>query len=218
MRAAIALFVALLALAPSALASDRFTDPRGDAGGNGPDITAVTLSHTDAVLTIAVDFASAPPLGYDKREQYTDVLLIGIHTDANLSQNDVEFWTGVHGVDLAHAIVVRGAPTRGIVGTADVAVAGTTVTIKIQRALLGDPSEVAVMVAAGRESVNEQAGGGGDMAPASGAFSYQLATGGTPSWLWPVVGSGAAVVLALAAFAVLSARRSARGHRLGVAD
>lgn len=216
MRFVTVVLVALLALSSAALASDRFTDPRGDAGA-GPDVTAVTLSHTDAVLTIAVHFASAPPLGYDEDEQYTDVLLIGIHSDDDLSRDDVEFWTGVHGVDLTRGMVVRGGVNRGIVGRADVAVEGATVTLEVERAVLEDPDEIAVTIAAGREYVDEEAGGGeGDLAPASGPHRYRLTGSGAPSWLWPLVASGLAAV-AFAAFAVLKGRRWARRHRPGVA-
>lgn len=221
MRTVTVVLVALLALPATALASDRFTDPRGDAGGDGPDITAVTLSHTDAVLTIAVDFASTPPLGWNEGEQYTDMLLIGIHTDDDLGRDDVEFWTGVHGVDLTRAPIVGGAsrgPSRPI-GTADVAVEGATLTLVIERTVLDDPDEVAVAVAAAREYVDEEAagGGGGDFAPAAGPYGYALTGGDASWWLWPLVGSGVAGA-ALAAFVLLTARRSARQRRLGVAD
>jgi hypothetical protein len=212
------LLVALLALPATAFAVDRFTDPRGDADGGGPDIAAVTLSHTDTVLTIAVDFASAPPLGYDEREQYTDMLLIGIHTDDNLSQDDVEFATGVHGVDLTRGLVVSLGPDHRIVGRAGVTVDGTTVTLKLERAILEDPDEIAVQVAAGREYVDQEAGAGeGDVAPASGPHRYVL-TGDGASWLWPLVGSGVAATVALAVFAVLRTKRSARRRPLGAAD
>lgn len=214
MRVATVLVAGLLALAPVALASDAFTDPRGDSTG-GPDITSVTLSHTDSTLTIAVEFASAPPLAFSESDGYTDMLLVGIHTDDDPSRDDVEFWTGVHGVNLTRAMVVRGEPSeRGPVGTADVTVSGSTVALELERGLLGDPDEIAVTVAAGRESVaDDAAGGGGDEAPATGPFTYVLDAGGTPSWLWPVVGAGAAA--ALVALALIVARRPGRSHRLG---
>jgi hypothetical protein len=62
MRIVALLMTALLVLSPVALASDSFTDPSGDSGGD-PDITSVTLSHTDTTVTIAVEFDSAPLLG-----------------------------------------------------------------------------------------------------------------------------------------------------------
>lgn len=214
MRVAAVLVVGLLALASVAFASDTFGDPRGDSTG-GPDITSVTLSHTDSTLTIAVEFASVPPLAFSESEGYTDMLLVGIHTDDDLSRTDVEFWTGLHGVDLTRAMVVRGEqPGRGQVGTADVTVSGSTVALELERGLLGDPAEIAVTVAAGRESgTDDAAGGGGDEAPATGPFTYVLDAGGTPSWLWPVVGAGAAA--ALVALALIVARRPGRSHRLG---
>jgi len=212
MRLGIVSVVALLALSPTALASDRFSDPRGDAG-DGPDITAVTLSHTDATVRIAVDFGSAPPLGYSEAEGYTDMLLVGIHTDDDLRQVDVEYWTGVHGVDLTRAMVVR-PEERAIVGYADVSVDGSTVVLDVERALLEDPSEIAVQIAAGREYADETAAGrgGGDYAPASGAHPYALSGGGGPAWLRPLVAAAVAGA-ALAALVVLIVRRRGPGTR-----
>jgi hypothetical protein len=214
MRVATLLVAGLLAVATVALASDSFTDPRGDSAG-GPDITSVTLSHTDSTVTIAVEFGSVPPLAFSESGGYTDMLLVGIHTDDNLSRTDVEFWTGLHGVDLTEAMVVQGVgPDSERVGTADVTVSGSTVALELERGLLGDPGEIAVTVAAGRESVTEGAvGGGADEAPAAGPYTYVLDGGGVPSWLWPVVATGATA--ALVALAFLVARRPGRPRRLG---
>ncbi|HSC92175.1 MAG TPA: hypothetical protein VLB86_11025 [Gaiellaceae bacterium] len=216
MRFAAALLVVLLTLPPAAFASDRFVDPRGDAG-DGPDITAVTLSHTDAVVRIAVEFASAPPLGFSEDEQSTDMLLVGIHTDEDDRLQDVEYATGVHGVDLTRGTVVQatGSSWRKV-GDADATVEGATVTLEVARALLADPDVIAVTVAAGRESADESAGGGGDEAPASGPHRYVLADEGAPTWLAPLVVSGLAV-LTLVALAVLTRRQRAWPRGLGPA-
>lgn len=213
MRVVMVLLIALAA-ASSSLAADRFTDPRGDVG-DAPDVTAVTLSHDDRAVAIAVDFGSAPPLGYD--EDYTDMLLVGIHTDEDLSRSDVEFWTGVHGVDLDRGLVVAAAGADSqVVGYADVTVEGTSVTLEIERALLGDPDEIAVAVAAGREYLDgEEMPGEGDFAPASGAYRHVLADDGGTPWLGPVVaGLGAA---AAGAVVVLARRRSRRRHQPALA-
>jgi hypothetical protein len=211
MRIVALLMAALLVLSPVALASDSFTDPSGDSGGD-PDITSVTLSHTDATLTIAVEFDSVPPLAFSESGGYTDVLLVGIHTDEDLSRGDVEFWTGVHAVDITGAMVVRGGPERGVVGTADVSVSGSTVALEVERDLLDDPDEIAVQVAAGRESAPESAAAGrGDEAPDSGPYAYVLGDDGGPSWLWPAVGAIAAATLV--ALALLVALRPGRPRR-----
>jgi hypothetical protein len=211
MRIVALLMAALLVLSPVALASDSFTDPSGDSGGD-PDITSVTLSHTDATLTIAVEFDSVPPLAFSESGGYTDVLLVGIHTDEDLSRGDVEFWTGVHAVDITGAMVVRGGPERGVVGTADVSVSGSTVALEVERDLLDDPDEIAVQVAAGRESAPESAAAGrGDEAPDSGPYAYVLGDDGGPSWLWPAVGAIAAATLV--AVALLVALRPGRPRR-----
>lgn len=211
MRIVALLMAALLVLSPVALASDSFTDPSGDSGGD-PDITSVTLRHTDATLTIAVEFDSVPPLAFSESDGYTDVLLVGIHTDEDLSRGDVEFWTGVHAVDITGARVVRGGPERGVVGTADVSVSGSTVALEVERDLLDDPDEIAVQVAAGREAVPESAAAGrGDEAPDSGPYVYVLGDEGVPSWLWPVAAIvGAAMLVALALLVALRPGRPGR--------
>lgn len=209
MRIVAILLAACFALPATALGADRFTDPRGDAGGVGPDVTAVTLSHTDTALTIAVEFANAPPLAFDEDERYTDMLLIGIHTDDDLGRADVEFYTGAHGVDLTRAPVVRAGSERprAQVGTAEIDVDGATLEVTVERSLLDDPEEVAVSVAVGREYVAEDAAGGrGDEAPATGAFRHSLAEDGGSGWVWPVVAGGLAAA-ALAALIVVANRR-----------
>jgi hypothetical protein len=208
MRIVAILIAALFALPATALGSDRFTDPKGDAPGSGPDITAVTLSHTDTALTIAVEFAEAPPLAFDEDEHYTDMLLIGIHTDDDLGRTDVEFYTGAHGVDLTRAPVVRAGieSPRAQVGTAAIDVDGATLEITVERSLLDDPEEVAVSVAAGREYASGDAGGGGDEAPASRAFHYSLAEDDGAGWVWPALAGGVAAA-ALAALIVVANRR-----------
>ena len=213
MRVVPLLVATAIGLAPVALAAGAFTDPRGDATP-GPDVVAVTLSHTGETLSIAVELASAPPLGYDAGEQYTDMLLVSIHTDDDLRRQDVEYWTGLHGVDLTSARVVRAAP-RGEVGSADVTIDGATVTLALERALLDDPDEVAVSVAVARESVDEGAARDGvpDFAPDEGAFAYMLSDGGAPAWLWPLVVGLAGAALIAAGGLVL--RRTVRRHRLG---
>jgi hypothetical protein len=213
MRIVAIVIAAIFALPATALGSDRFTDPRGDARGSGPDVTAVTLSHTDTALTIAVEFANAPPLAFDEDERYTDMLLIGIHTDDDLDRTDVEFYTGAHGVDLSRAPVVRAGieSPQAKVGTAQIAVDGATLSLTVERSLLDDPDEIAVSVAAGREYVDEEAaGGGGDGAPATGAFSYSLTDGDASAWVWPVV-VGGVVAAALTALAVVVNRRRPHG-------
>lgn len=214
MRIVAILIAALFALPATALGSERFTDRRGDAPGSGPDVTAVTLSHTDTALTIAVEFADAPPLAFDEDERYTDMLLIGIHTDDDLGRTDVEFYTGAHGVDLTRAPVIRAGieSPRAQVGTAALAVDGVTLSLTVERSLLDDPQEIAVAVAAGREYVDEDAaGGGGDAAPATGAFRYSLADDDTAGWVWPALAGGIVAGALTALAAVVNRRRRPHG-------
>ena len=214
MRIVATLIAALFALPATAFGSDRFTDPQGDARGGGPDVTAVTLSHTDTAVTVAVEFANAPPLAFDEDGHYTDMLLIGIHTDDDLGRTDVEFYTGAHGADLSRAPVVRAGSEsrRAPAGTATLAVNGATLSLTVERSLLDDPEEIAVAVAAGREYVDEgTAGGGGDEAPATGAFRYSLAGAETSSWVWPAVVGGIVAATLTALIVVVSHRRRPHG-------
>jgi hypothetical protein len=209
--------IAALALPGAASASTRFADARGDAG-DGPDIVGVALSHTDSALRIAVDFASSPPLRFDEQAGYTDMLLVAIHTDDNFAANDVEFWTGAHAVDLTRGPLVRGSGPSRQAGTTDVSVAGKTVTLELDRALIDDPGKIAIQVAAGRESTDPTGGDGGDFAPAAGVYPYDFGGNGSPWWVWPLVGIGAGGVALTAALLVRHARRSGHRGRLGVAS
>lgn len=209
--------VAALALPEAASASSRFGDAPGDAG-DGPDIVGVALSHTDSALRIAVDFASSPPLRFDAQAGYTDMLLVAIHTDDNFAANDVEFWTGAHAADLTRGLVVRGSGPSKQAGTADVSVSGKTVTLELDRTLIGDPDKIAIRVGAGREHADPTAGDGGDFAPAAGAYPYDLGGNGPPWWVWPFVGIGAAGIALTGALLARHARRSGHRGRLGVAS
>jgi len=142
------------------------------------------------------------------------MLLVGIHADDDLALEDVEFWTGVHGVDPTEAMVVAAEP-RGRVGTADVTVEGAQVGLELDRALVGDPDEVAVSIAVAREYADgaERPGGEPDLAPDEGAFAYALAGGDAPPWLWPLVGVvGGAALFAAGA---VTLRRMIRRDRVG---
>jgi hypothetical protein len=213
MRITVYAVAACLALAPAAFASDSFTDPSDDSGG-GPDIKSVTLSHTDSTVTIAVEFGSVPPLAFSESEGYTDMLLAGIHTDHDLSRTDVEYWTGLHGIDLTRAMFVRGGVPNGAWPEPPTRPSPrATVELEVELDVLGDPDAIAVNVVAGRESLTEGAAGGSDEAPAAGAHTYVLEDGGAPPWLWLV--GGTAGVAAVVALVLLAARRPWRPHRVG---
>ena len=183
MRIVALLMTALLALSPVALASDSFTDPSGDSGGD-PDITSVTLSHTDTTVTIAVEFGSVPPLGFSESDGYTDMLLVGIHTDEDLSRRDVEFWTGVHAVDVTSAMVVRGGSERGSLGPPMCRSLARPWRSTSSATCSVTPTRIGIQVAAGRESVSESAAvGRGDEARTPGPHAYMLGDGGRSFWM-----------------------------------
>jgi hypothetical protein len=120
-----------------------------------------------------------------------------------------------HRFDFAGLAFVHSGDTRAgwplvRAWTADVTVAGKNVTLEVARALLGDPDQVAVQAAAGREYTEENAAGGGRRGAGVGPVPVRVGGQGAPSWLWPLIGSGVAVGFALAAFALLKARHSGR--------
>jgi len=119
-----------------------------------------------------------------------------------------------HGVDLTRAPVVRAGieSPRAQVGTAALAVDGATLSVTVERSLLDDPDEVAVTVAAGREYVDEDAAaGGGDEAPATGAFGYSLTDGDASGWALPTVVGGVVAAALTALIVVVNRRRRPHG-------
>jgi hypothetical protein len=148
----------------------RYEDPAGDvAGGDGPDIIAVTVSQPDpASVNISVEFATVPPLGYDLVARWTDVLGIEIGTGPDGVSATLEGYpvgdrtTGVHGVTLERtvddgAILLR--DDEMLEGAVTVAVDGPTVTLTLTRESLGDPDRMTFVVLAGREVEDGQPGG-----------------------------------------------------------
>lgn len=210
MRTIVGTFVvALLAVPSVASASDRVIDPRGDST-DAPDITAVGVSHTDDALVVEVELAA--PLRFSEEKQYTDMLMVMITTDAF-----VQFATGVHGADTTRAPVTRTGVESGRVGTARVEVDGGTVRLAVTRQLLDEPDEVGVLVAAGREYSQEEAGRGRpDYAPTAAPLRHVLSAGSGPSAVWPL----AAAALAAAGFALVMlvlGRGSVRPPAAGIA-
>jgi hypothetical protein len=138
-----------------------YEDPLGDVlGGIGPDIVAVAISEPDASrVSFAVELASEPPLGYDAETLSTDALSIILAADVDAETADWHLI--VHGASLPQA-VETGAhlydATIGEVleGVVDVAVDGPTVTLTVERALLGDPSQLAFAVAATTGAPDEE--------------------------------------------------------------
>lgn len=163
-----------------------FADPAGDVeGGAGPDLTLVSVSHTDSTVTFRFRFAKQPPLAANA-EEGVDMLLAGIDVPPRSLKRGPNGWwgldyvAGLHGTEKT-AVVVKPSPAgpsrpSRVLGRPAVTVSGRTLSFSIRRATLGDPAWIELVVAAGRETSGEAAGGGGDEAPASGAFHYDLRT------------------------------------------
>lgn len=173
----LAAIVAALAVAGTGTTA---RDPVGDAHG-GPDITAVSVSHTAASVTFAVRFAHAPPLGVSRSGGWVDVLLVGIDVPprglvrtAN-GWRGLDYFVGLHGTDRL-AMLVKASPGKPwqsrVVGRPKVTVRGSTLRISISRRSIGDPAWLELAAAAGREGATEM--GGGDEAPNRGVIHHRL--------------------------------------------
>jgi hypothetical protein len=154
----------------------RYEDPAGDIdGGIGPDIVAVTLSQADPdSVSIAVEFATAPPLGHDLEAGWTDMLLIVGATGPEgvvplpTEGVDADFATGLHGANLQES-VAQGAPLnigdRMDEHAVEVTVDGATATLTLTRESLGDPDRIVFLMWTVREGVSDGETGGGDAFP-----------------------------------------------------
>lgn len=154
----------------------RYEDPIGDtSGGIGPDIVAVTVSQLDPEsVSIAVEFATDPPLTYDADAGWTDTLMILGSFDpqgvAPLPTGgvDADFATGLHGANLPET-VEQGAPLnkneRIVEGAVPVAVEGATATLTLTRESLGDPERFLFLMWTSREGVSDGGTSGGDAFP-----------------------------------------------------
>jgi hypothetical protein len=179
-------FAALLLICGTAFAAKSYPDRVGDVtGGSGPDLTSITLSNTETKITFRVRFARTPPLRVSAREKWVDMLLIGIDVPP-LGPRPVKpggEWTGAnfalgtHGPSKTGQVVRlgEGIPTSSRrVAAFKIVTRGATLTFSIPRRVLGSPAWFTFTVAAARESENDAAGGGGDLAPVHGTFRYAL--------------------------------------------
>jgi hypothetical protein len=165
-----------------ALAGKGFTDPPGDVrDGNGPDVVALRLSSTKTMVTFTVRFAKAPPLRVSTREQWVDMLLIGIDTPPlgprpipDGEWRGANFALGTHGPSKTGLLVKLAGGGQRQIARFPIAVEGSTLTFSVSRRALGNPAWLRLMVAAARETSTESAGGGYDTAPDRGTFRYAL--------------------------------------------
>ncbi len=136
----------MIATTGAAGAQERYEDAVGDAKGVAPDIVAVTLSEPEgSLVSIDVEFASAPPLGTDG-ETWTDVLFVGLTAEPdNDLLGDSEhtmYMFGAHATRLPLLVSEGGTlfgPQDMYWRVIDVAVDGSTVSFTLDRKLIGDP-------------------------------------------------------------------------------
>ena len=177
----------LLAASGAAVAATRYPDRVGDLkGGAGPDIVAVTLSHTRTAVAFRVLFAEAPPLRVSTHERWVDMLLIGIDVPP-LGRRPVapggewpgaNFALGVHGPSRTGQLVRlgKGIPEASrLVARLTIVTRGPALSFSIPRRAIGSPRWFTFVVASARETEREAAGGGFDVAPERGTFRYVLA-------------------------------------------
>ncbi len=127
-------------------------DPVGDAPEGGPDIVAVTVSEPwQSLVSISVEFAAEPALGYDLEKMLTDELWVGLATTPEATAiEEFEYLLGVHGATLSGEVetgatlfdTTRPAGDEVLWRVVDVEVAGPAVTLFVDRKLVGDPDEL----------------------------------------------------------------------------
>ena len=127
-------------------------DPVGDVPEGEPDIVAVTVSEPwQSLVSIRVEFAAAPALGYDPETMSTDELWVGLATSPEATAiEEFEYLLAVHGATLSSEVETGAAlfDTTRPVGdevlwrVVDVEVAGPAVTLFVDRKLVGDPDQL----------------------------------------------------------------------------
>ncbi len=137
--------VLAIASAGSVVADERYEDAVGDALGDAPDIVAVTVGEPEGpVLSFAVEFANEPPLGADDAD--SDILWIALDTTPEVTFPELDGYaiatlgsTLPRDLEAGSHLLVQNELYWGVV---DVAVDGRTVTFRLDRKLLGEPTEL----------------------------------------------------------------------------
>jgi hypothetical protein len=127
-------------------------DPVGDVPEGEPDIVAVTVSEPwQSLVSISVEFAAGSSLGYDLETMLTDELWVGLATTPEATAiEEFEYLLGVHGATLSSEVetgaalfdTTRPAGEEVLWRVVDVEVDGGTVTLSVDRKLVGDPDEL----------------------------------------------------------------------------
>lgn len=177
-RALLAASAAFAVVATAALAGTTYGDPVGDVGGSaGPDLASISVSNTQKAITFRFRFAKAPPLRVSQKEKWVDMLLVLVDVPPfgmrKLPSGYIgaDYYLGTHGPSTTGSLVRAKTRTRVAIPARTV---GATLTLTTTRRQLGDPARFRFVVAAGRETEDEDSDGRADFAPATGAFRYRL--------------------------------------------
>jgi hypothetical protein len=181
---AAALLVALSVVCGAAFATAVYPDRAGDVRG-APDVTRVRLSNTASTITFRIRFATAPPLRFDSRQGWVDMLLIGIDvpplgpppTVPGGEWPGVNFALGTHGPSRVGQLGRRGKMRSTPVARFEIDVSGRTLGFSIARRALGNPEWFAFSLATAREG-SGQSPGGVDVVPQRGTYRYRLSASG----------------------------------------
>ena len=144
--------VLALASASAGLGADRYEDAVGDGLGDAPDIVAVEIDEPEGpVLRFRVLFASESPLTAD--EAHTDILWLALDTDPEVSFPELDgFSLGVVANGLSRDQEMGSHLLAGedlYWHVVDVAVDGPAVVFRVDRKLLGDPTDLWLRVYSG---------------------------------------------------------------------
>ena len=214
---------ALLLTSGTAAAVERFTDPAGDVtGGEGPDIVAVAVSQPDATrIAFAIEFATAPPLGFDVDKGYSDMLMLFLDTKPPRTDGmeGVDFIIGAHGANLdqgASLVALESGTSSGDIqlGVVTTAVDAKTLTLTLPLDAIGNPDLIRFGVGAGREGPGEQTGGEDSLPNKGGQVpTYTTTASGSasPDWVWPALAAVAVGAALLVLFALVMRGRRRRG-------
>ena len=130
-----------------------YEDPVGDVpGGEGPDFVSCSVSEPwQSLISFTFEFAAEPPLSYDLETMTTDELWVGLMTEpVAVFPDDVTHILGVHGATLEKEAVsgatlfdaTRAEGDPVFWGVVDVEVEGATLTLAVDRKLVGDPEDL----------------------------------------------------------------------------
>jgi hypothetical protein len=129
-----------------------YKDPVGDVPAGAPDLVSCAISEPwQSLVSFTFEFAAEPPLSYDVESMTTGEFWVGLTTNpAAVFPDDITHILGVHGATLEEEAVTgatlfdtslaEGDPTFWRV--VDVEVEGATLTLAVDRKLIGDPEDL----------------------------------------------------------------------------